>query len=191
MNFLQFGLREDDIPEDMGAELAQWESYDSHPQERSMTWKVGFVTFLAVVMLLIFWGTQGSGSSNGSFWTDMTVGNIIMVFALFLSVGVYFWVHKNGTSTHVIQIYENALCLEGLCVPKNLIEGYWFLVKDGVSLLKLEIKNKKSQKIETISLQMGDETPQFFRDIFDRCDVQELMDREESVLDMCIRIFKL
>ena len=163
-------------PLDLGRPVFEWEAFDHHPYKRGWLW----YTLFAVVLV---------GGSGWAIWDDPQWGWLVAVTFL-VAAAVYLWMHRNGNEKHQVQVFERGLFIgEKKFIPREKIAGYWFVYGEGVAVLNLEIYTRKETR--KISLQMGDNNPDFFRSNFSDMGIEEMADMHEAVLDMWIRGLKL
>jgi len=153
-----------------GNELFSWRAHDYHPHKRGVVW--------FVVFCLVFFGS--------ALWAFLS-GDWVMAFTIFVAVAVYFWMHRNGNEEHAVQVYEKGIQVDRIYFPMEKFTGFWFCYDPSVSVINLEMAEGK----RTISLQMGQNTPDDFRENFAYAGLSELPDRKESTLDLWIRALKL
>lgn len=159
---------------DTGHFLFDWEAPDYHQHKRGWLWYVLFC--------LVFFGGGIFFILNDPEW------GWLPAFVFFASAAIYFWKHLDQSRTHTIQIFEKGIVIGEKFFALDLFEGFWFVFDPSVAVINFEFKTKKSGKI---SLQMGDNHPDFFRDNFERINFVELEDKKESLFDLWIRALKL
>ena len=172
---------------DLGQKVFEWTALDYHPFKRGKIWMIVFsvIVFGSAFIGLFFGGTE----TGNALWTSNHFGNMLMAFTIFLAAAVYFFIHRKGTEVYKIQVFEKAFVIDGKMFPMADCIGYWFVYDTQVSVLNLEMKN--TRKNQTIKLQMGEKTPDFFRKNFSKLGLEELVDKKESIIDMWIRVLKL
>ncbi len=159
---------------DPGSVLFSWQALDYHPHSRGWLWYVVFV-------LIIFGGAGWSIYADPKWgWTTAVV--------IFLAAALYFWVHRKGDEVHEINVCEHGIFIDRQFLSLEQVAGYWFVYDETVSIVNIELKGDKGQKI---SLQMGEQTPDFFRENFERMGIEEIPDKKESLVDLWIRALKL
>jgi hypothetical protein len=160
---------------DIGKQILSWTAHDYHPHKRGWIW-------MAIFCLIFF------GGAGVAIWTDPDWG-WVTAFAFFIAAAVFFLVHRQGQIDHEIHVFENCLTVDNHTLYTwDSFEGYWFVYDDTVSVINLEFSKKKGQKI---TLQMGSLIPEDFRSAFSRVGLEEMTDREESLLDLWSRALKL
>lgn len=160
---------------DMGEPIFAWRSFDHQPCHRGWLW---YVVFCGILF----------GGAIWAVWDDPKWG-WLMAVTFFITAAVYFWSHRNGNELHDTTVFEKGLLIgETKFFPKEKIAGYWFVYAPGVEVLQIELRGRNKK---TISLQMGNLTPDFFREHLKTFGIEELEDREEKNIDRWIRIFKL
>jgi hypothetical protein len=176
MNLKKFVSPTTSVPKDFdpGAIIFSWEASDYHPHKRGWSW---FLVFSLVVF----------GGSGWAIYADPKWGWTTAVVIL-LTAALYFWIHRKGEEIHEIRVCEHGVFIDRQFVSRDQIAGFWMVYDETVSVLNLELKGNKNQKI---SLQMGDRTPDFFQENFERMDLPELTDKKESLVDLWIRALKL
>ena len=162
-------------PFDPGEPVFAWRAFDHQPTHRGWLWYVLFCGIL-------FGGAVWSVLSDPKWgW--------LMALTFFITAAVYFWSHRNGNELHDTTVYEKAIFIgEKKYIFKEKISGFWFVYEAGVEILKIELQGKNKS---TLSLQMGNLEPDFFREHFGTFGIEELEDRHEDILDKWIRVFKL
>ncbi|MCF7905879.1 hypothetical protein K9L63_01670 [Candidatus Gracilibacteria bacterium] len=155
---------------DPGKEIFSWTAHDYHPHKRGWVW--------LVVFCFIFFGS--------AFWA-MLVGDWVMALTLFIAVAVYFWAHRNGEEKHNVTVYENGIQVDKKYFSMEKFIGYWFVYDPSVSVVNLQMEENSKK----IMLQMGKNTPDFFRTNFARVELEELPDKKEGLVDLWVRALKL
>jgi len=172
---IDFSFRSTDKKQqDLGEFLFEWEAFDYQPHKRGVLW---YIVFCAV-----FFG--------GAIWSILSdpKWGWLTAFVFAVAVSVYFWKHLQLGRTHLIKVFPDNIQIDTDVLPLKNISGYWFLVDKGVSVINLELKDKKNRKI---TLQMGERSVEWFRSQFLKVEISELEDRSESLLDLWIRALKL
>lgn len=189
MNTSIYSDSDDQKENPLGDVIFSWRAYDYDPHERGLVWIIIFcvIVFGSAIAFLF----TGESNPNSSLLTDMQTGNIFMAITIFLAAAVYFYTHKDGEAEHDIIVYEKAVQVDMKIIPKKNLKGFWFIYEDGVSIINLELQDKKYQKDQRIKLQMGNNDPEFFKENFAKIEFPELFDKQESLLDKWIRILKL
>ncbi len=158
-----------------GKEVFSWEALDYQPHNRGIIWYL--------VFCLIFFG-----GAIWSMYSDPQWG-WLMGLALFLSAAVYFWGHRKGPEMHTIKVFERGILINSKFFPLENFAGFWILYDPTVASVNLKFKSK--YRNHRISLQMGENNPEFFRENFAKIDFPELEDEKETLLDLWIRALKL
>lgn len=173
-----------------GAPLFAWRAEDYHPHQRGILWIIVFcvIVFGSALALVLF---SGESESGASILSDMKTGNIFMAITIFLAAAVYFYTHRRGDEDHEIVVYEKAIQIDKKTIPLKEVKGYWFIYEKDVSVINLELKEKKYRKERKIPIQMGEKTPEYFQENFERLLIPELLEKKEPILDKWIRILKL
>ncbi len=159
----------------LGKPVFEWEAFDHHPYHRGWLWYVVFCTVLF-------------GGAGWAVWDDPQWGWLVGL-TFFVAAAVYFWGHRNGNEIHQIRVFERGMFIGNKYIPREKIKGYWFIYQEGVAVLNLEIAMRKGTR--KISLQMGNNDPDFFRENLSMIGVEEMDDMHETITDMWIRAFKL
>jgi hypothetical protein len=160
---------------DPGNPVFAWRAFDHQPIHRGWIW---YVLFCGVLF----------GGAAWAVFSDPQWG-WLMALTFFITAAVYFWSHRNGNELHDTTVFENVILIgEKKYISKEKISGFWFVHEIGVEILKIELRGRNKR---TISLQMGNLEPDFFREHLTTFGIEELEDRHEDVLDKWIRIFKL
>jgi len=154
-----------------GEKIFSWTAMSYHPHDRGILW---YVVFCALFF----------GSSVWALWR----GDWVMALTLFVAVAVYFFIHRNGDEEHEIQVFEKGVLIDRKYFSMQRLEGYWFLTDETVNVLNLQLAGKGDKKI---SLQMGDKAADYFRSEFKNTELQDLVDKKESLIDLWIRALKL
>ena len=158
-----------------GKPVFAWRAFDHQPVQRGWIW---YVMFCGILF----------GGAAWSVFTDPKWG-WLMALTFFVSAAIYFWSHRNGNELHDTTVFEKGILIgERKFLPKEKISGFWFAYEPGVEILKIELRGRN--KI-TISLQMGNLEPDFFREHLGTFGIAEIEDMQEGTLDKWIRIFKL
>ncbi len=190
MNIFQNGFRRIDDSSAKGERITQWIAFDAHPQNQNWHWKFAFIGFVFVCGALLFWLNR-SPQTESSVWTSMGVGNIIMVCAIAFALFSYFWVHKKGTQSYTVDVFESGLLIGDFLLPVSCIKSYWCLYTDDVALLYVLVEKENDTKIMPVQINMGNETPDFFEELFAQLGVPREESPSEPILDFCIRKLKL
>ncbi len=156
---------------DPGEKIFSWTAFNYHPHKRGWIWYAIFCTF--------FFGS--------ALWA-LVSGDWVMAFTLFVAVAVYFFAHRKGDEDHEVQVFENGILIDRKFIEKEKLEGYWFVYDQTVSVLNFQLSGKGDRKI---SLQMGEHNPDVFRSEFKLMEIEELVDKKESLMDLWIRALKL
>jgi hypothetical protein len=106
-----------------------------------------------------------------------------------LAAAVYFYAHRKGNESHEIKVFERGLFIDQKFFPTENFAGFWVLYDETVAMINLQVESKHRKY--KIALQMGDKTPDFFRENFAKINFPELEDAKESLLDLWIRALKL
>ena len=162
-------------PLDLGKPVFEWEAFDHHPYKRGWLW---YVLFCGVLFGGSFWAV----------WDDPQWGWLVAV-TFFVAAAVYFWSHRNGNESHNVRVFERGVFVGDKFVPREKIKGFWFVYQEGVAVINLEMVVRKGSR--KMSLQMGDNNPDFFRDNLTAMGIEEMEDMHESVMDMWVRALKL
>lgn len=180
----------DTLPDETqyGHKVLDWEAHDSHPHQRGRWWTFIFGCVLLLSMAAVFFGTEYEEGS--SFFTNSWFANGLMMGTLLFALWVYASLYEKN-DTHLVTLYDRALIIDRTILPLSQIQGYWILHDESVSLLHVVLAPKPFQKAKTIILQMGNESPLFFKQGFETVGISELKDQQESVLNQWIRILKL
>jgi hypothetical protein len=169
-----------------------WRAYNYHPHQRGPAWMILFcVIVFGSALALVFFSGQSDSENATSLFADMQTGNIFMAVTICLAAAVYFYIHRQGDQEHDITVYEYDMYIDNHRVPIKEITGFWFVYEDNVSLINIELQDKRYQKKRAISLQMGNHDPEFFQENFEKIGVEELFDKKESLIDKWIRVLKL
>lgn len=174
--------------EDHGAFVFAWEALDALPHRRSKIWYGVFIGIILLVVGVLFFLIENDW--GGNFFVSGLFSNLLMLVTFLVAVGVYLQTHKKQQD-HVIQVYEKTIFIDRDAFPVEKIKGYWFLQEGPVQIIHLVVKRTKWNQERTIALQMGEESPSFFREGFDALEIPELLDEEESWMDKIIRYLKL
>ncbi|MCF7918135.1 hypothetical protein K9L27_04040 [Candidatus Gracilibacteria bacterium] len=159
-----------------GKEIFSWTACNYHPHKRGWLWLTIFcIVFFGSAVLMLF---QGGG------WGDKLASATFL-----LALAMYFYVHKQGNEDHEVRVTERAVFIDNKLISLEKLSGYWFVYDETASLLNLQFENKRRD--QKIILQMGNQTPDFFRKNFARVDLLELEDKKEGLLDLWIRALKL
>ena len=160
---------------DSGKKLFSWTAHDYHPHDRGIAWYIGFsVIFFGIALWALIadprWG-----------W--------VTAFSLCIAAAVYLFIHRDGDRDHEVQVYEKGLLVDN----KNFIHWdkfaqFWFAYDSTVAIINFDLK--KTPEVPK-KLQMGEITPDKFREILGMVDLPEAEGKEESVLDLWIRVLKL
>ena len=160
---------------DPGGQVFGWTAYDYHPHQRGVIW-------YSVFCLVLFGGAVWSMISDPQWgW--------LMALSFFLAAAVYFYAHRTGDQPHQVIGYERGLFIDNKFIPFENIAGFWVLYDETVSIINFQLKSK--YRNVKISLQMGEESPEFFRENMKRVNLDELEDAKESLIDLWIRALKL
>ncbi len=159
----------------LGQEVFSWTALDYQPHHRGIIWYTVFCS--------IFFG--------GAVWSMISdpKWGWLMALALFLSAAVYFYAHHKGEQTHEIKVFERGLFIDNKFFPLEKFAGFWLLYDETANMVNLQVESKRRKY--KISLQMGDKSPEFFRENFAKVGLAELSDTKESLLDLWIRALKL
>lgn len=159
---------------DPGKEIFSWNAHDYHPHKRGMVWIVVFSLFMF-------------GVAAWSYLADPETGWITSL-TLLLALSLYFYMHRNGEEHHDISVFENGVFIDQFFVSRSELEGYWFVYDETASLLHLE---RKGKYVRPIQLQMGNVAPDIFRQVFSNLELEELTQKQESVIDLWVRALKM
>jgi hypothetical protein len=160
---------------DTGEELFSWMAHDYHPHERGKLWYILFITIIGGTALIALFSDPK--------WGWITSSTILIFAAL------YFWIHKDGHQDHAIHCFKRGIMIDQVKYIKwSEFEGFWFIYNEQASIINLEFKGNKNQRI---TLQMGENNPDSFRRSFELIDLPELDNKKEATLDLWIRALKL
>lgn len=160
---------------DIGKEILSWTAHDYHPHQRGWIWTTLFS--------LVFFG-----GAVVSIWTDPQWG-WVSAFAFFIAAAVFFLVHRKGQIDHHAIIFQACLTIDDHTLYTwDSFEGYWFVYDETVSVINFEFAKKKDQKI---TLQMGTKLPEDFRKALSKVGLEEMPEKEESLIDLWSRALKL
>ena len=160
---------------DLGEEVFSWNSRDYHSYKRGIIWYLVFCTIL-------FGGAVWSMISDPKWgW--------LMALSFFLAAAVYFYAHRKGEETHEVKVFEHGIFIDQKFIALENFVGFWVLYNETVATVHLQLKSKYQDK--KISLQMGEESPDFFRENFSKAGIPEMEDAKEGLLDLWIRALKL
>jgi len=151
-----------------------WEAFDYQPHRRGWVWYVLFtlVIFGSAAVALVFSPTNWPVS-----------------LALCVAGGAYAFAHRNGEKVHQVSVFENGIFIGQRFLPFSELEGYWFVYDQTAAIINFQFKSKRDKKI---SLQMGTNTPDMFREYFSVLDkLPELTDKKEGLVDLWTRALKL
>jgi len=160
---------------DTGKKLFAWTAHDYHPHERGICWYVLFS--------IVFFG--------GAAWMMMADPRWgwVTSFCLCATAAIYLYIHRNGEVDHEVQVFEKGLLIDDRqFLHWDKLEQFWFMYDETVSVINFDPKKNPDQPIK---LQMGDVTPDKFREILEQVDLPEAEGKEEAVLDLWIRVLKL
>jgi hypothetical protein len=160
---------------DLGEEVFSWEAHDYHPHKRGIIW---YTVFCAILF-------------GGAVWAMVSdpKWGWLMALSFFLAAAVYFLAHRKGDEMHKIKAFEQGIFIDKKFIATENVAGFWILYNETVSTVHLQLKSKyQNQKI---SLQMGNNSPEFFRKNFAKMNIPELEDAKETILDLWIRALKL
>ncbi|MCF7830453.1 hypothetical protein K9M41_00435 [Candidatus Gracilibacteria bacterium] len=157
---------------DPGKIVFEWEALDYHPHKRGWLW--------ITIFCLIFFGS--------AIWA-LFYGDWVMALTLFIAVAVYFYIHRNGDEEHQITVFEKGIFIDRRFFPKEAFSGFWFVYDESVAVVNLQLSNTKNDK--KITLQMGKNDPEFFRNNFSKVGLLELEDKKEGLVDLWMRALKL
>lgn len=160
---------------DPGGFITSWTANDYHPHSRGVVWYTAFV--------LIFTSVSVWSVISDPKWGWLTALSFILV------AGMYSFFHKDGHETHDVSFFEYGMFIDQQFVSWEEITGYWFVYDETVSVVNLE--QKKGKNGRTITLQMGNQTPDFFRSALGKLNVPEVEDKQESLVELWIRALKL
>jgi len=150
-----------------------WKALDYHPYQRGRTW---ILIFGLITLSLI-----GLAAFAFQDWV-MTI-SFLIVFIIYIAV------HLKKEDAHDIQVFSDGVMIDSKFFPREHLIGFWFIYDKKAAIINLEIQEKKN--VKTISLQMGEHFPDFFRENFAKIDLFELEDRKESVFDLWVRALKI
>ncbi len=159
-----------------GKRLYHWKAYDYHPHDRGLIWHIcfGLVVFGAAVWSWFYGGDLGWLSS----------------FGIFLGAAVYFWIHKDGNEVHQIEFFEFGFMVDGRdFFPWDKVVGYWILFNETVSVIKFVQRSRMGE--QELTLQLGDAQLTKLKQSLKKIEISELGNRNEAVLDLWLRVFKL
>ena len=160
---------------DSGPKLFSWTAHDYHPHDRGLSWYI--------VFCLLFFGI--------SFWAVLTdpQWGWITAFSLCVSAAIYLYIHREGEQDHEVQIFEKGLQIDGHdFIHWEKVEAFWFTYDETVSIINFDLKKNPNNPKK---LQMGQVTPDRFREIMKEVKLPEAEGKEESVADLWIRVLKL
>ena len=175
MNLNPLRTTENPAKFDPGTEIFSWIAFDYHPYQRGIVWYVVFCSIL-------FGGAVWSMISDPKWgW--------LMGLSFFLAAAVYFYAHRKGEESHEIRVFERGLFIDNKFFPMENFAGFWVLYDETVAMINFKFKSKRRN--HKISLQMGNELPEFFRENFAKVNLLELEDEHEKIIDLWIRALKL
>ena len=161
---------------DPGPELYSWVAYDYHPHERGLIWHI---VFALVVLGSAIWAYYSGGN-----WGWITS------FCIFFMAAVYLWTHRNGHEFHEIRIFRRGLLVDGKdYFPWEQIGGYWIMYDEYIGVVKFLHKLRVGER--EITLQIGNAIKEDLEDALIRAELTELEDKQESLVDLWMRVFKL
>lgn len=160
---------------DPGQEVFAWTVQDYHPYQRGIIW---YTVFCSVLF----------GGAIWSMISDPKWG-WLMALSFFLAAAVYFYAHRKGEESHKIHVFERGLFIDNKFFPTENFAGFWMIYDETAAIINLKFKSKRRN--HKISLQMGKQLPEFFRDNFTKVNLLELEDERENLLDLWIRALKL
>ncbi len=160
---------------DIGNEIFSYTAHDYHPHERGFLW---YLVFSVIILGMSFWSFLSDPESG---W--FTSATILIVAA------TYFFVHRNGSQDQEIYFFERGLFLnKKKYIAWSNFQGFWFVYNETATVLNLQYKDIKNQKL---SLQMGEVLPEVFQEKLKQIGLIELEEQQESLLDLWIRALKL
>jgi len=162
-------------PFDCGKKLFSWTAHDYHPHERGVLWHIIFCA--------AFFG--------GSIWAVLADPRWgwVTAFCFCTVAGIYLITHRGGNQDHEVQIFEKGLLIDERCfVHWDKVLKYWFVYDESVAVINFDLKKESNQPIK---LQMGDITLDKFREVLTAIPIEEDESKEESVIDLWIRVLKL
>jgi hypothetical protein len=167
--------RKKGLPENFnpGESIFSWTAHDYHPHRRGLLWMILFCLILmgGGIWALFFSQTLG--------WST--------ALSFFVAASVYFYIHRKGNEDHEVEIFKNGLMIDqSQYIPWQAIRGYWFIYDETGAVIHFE-----KQRNEKIPLQMGQQKPETFRAILKSVGLEELENKQESLIDLWIRALKL
>ena len=175
MNLNPLSTNQNSAKFDPGVEVFSWTADDYHPHQRGIIWYVAFCSVL-------FGGAIWSMISDPKWgW--------LMALSFFLAAAVYFYAHYKGDEAHEVVVFERGLFIDNKLFVNENFAGYWILYDETVAIINFQMKSKHREY--KISLQMGDNPPEYFRENFAKINLLELEDEKENLLDLWIRALKL
>jgi len=175
MNLNPLRTTENTAKFDPGMEVFDWTAHDYHPHQRGIVW---YVVFCSILL----------GGAIWSMVSDPEWG-WLMASTFFLAAAVYFYAHRKGEESHEIRVFERGLFVDNKFFPTGNFAGFWVLYDETVAMINFKFKSERRN--HKISLQMGNELPEFFRENFAKIDLPELVDEKESLMDLWVRALKL
>jgi len=175
LDYLKNIMARSQKPFDAGKKLFAWTAHDYHPHDRGVVWHIIFCT--------VFFG--------GALWSALSdpQWGWVTAFSLCAIAAIYLFVHRQGSLDHEIQVFEKGMLIdERTFIHWEKIEQFWFTYDDLVSVINFDLKKNANQPIK---LQMGEVTPEKFREVMALVEQPEAEGKEESVLDLWIRVLKL
>ena len=158
-----------------GEEIFSWIAHDYHPHERGTLW---YIIFSFIILGISLWSFFSDPK-----WGWVTSSTILMFAAM------YFYVHKDGNQDHKISCFERGILIDGKqYIDWDKFEGFWFIYNETASILNFEYIGNKNQRL---TLQMGDNLPEFFQTNLKSLNLIELENKKEAILDLWIRALKL
>lgn len=162
-------------PIDSGKKIFAWTAHDYHPHERGVVWHVVFI--------ISFLGGALWAALSDPHWGWVTA------FCLCIIAAIYLFVHREGVQDHEIQVFEKGLLIDDLrFIHWEKISQFWFVYATDVAVINFDLKKTPDQPIK---LQMGDVTPDKFREVLFEVELPEAEGKEESAFDLWVRVLKL
>lgn len=160
---------------DIGNPQFVWTAHNYHPHQRGLVWYFAFCGLMVGAALLLF-------TMDSSGW--------VPAFSILILMALYCFLHKDGDQDHEVHFMTKGLVIDAnRFIAWDEIDGYWFNYDPSVAVINFEISKK--MRTETITLQMGDNEPDDFRNQLASTPISEIKGRHESLLDLWIRVMKL
>ena len=143
-------------------------SYNAYPVVRTRAWYMIFITFISLLILLFIVSKEYFSS--------------VMIVLITTS---YLYLRKEESAKTVI-MSDAGVLIDDMIYDITTLKGYYFIHGPQVSKLYL-VRHRMSD----IRIYMGLETPDTIRHVFQQMNINELIDRKESLFDLWIRVLKL